>query len=190
MNGRLEQSVKDGALTMKEARGLLKAMPRGHVAFVGGQGITADFRSSGCSAAQLRRIDAAVSFILANITDLPTRASCTPNDTNFCLSGGRGSCFGGHTSASPRSKVTSTLSSANFRINCYSVCWFHPVAYTNCWQWSDAVQDIHICADSLDGRFLPQELACIIAHEIMHVWGADEDAAVAMVQSTVPWGCP
>jgi hypothetical protein len=39
-----------------------------------------------------------------------------------------------------------------------------------------------------------KQIGCVIAHEIMHVWGADENAADAMVNgfSGLPanWECP
>lgn len=184
LNGQLERSVQRGELTQEDALRQLEAMPRGEPVYVGG---SQDFSKRGCSSVEKTKLERAVKFIRDNISDLPM--ACTANTTNSCYAGGNGKCFGGHSNGSPRTLVEQVLDSSTFRVNCYSFCLIHPIAYTNCGQWNQAVQDVYVCSAKISS-FTKEELACVIAHEIMHVLGADENAATTMVQGTVPWGCP
>lgn len=184
LNGQLERNVQRGEMTREDALRQLEAMPRGEPVYVGGR---QDFVSKGCTAGEEAKIAVAVNLIHQNIGQLPR--ACTANTTNSCLAGGNGLCFGGHSVGSPQVLVRQTLNSSTFRIHCYSFCLVSPFAYTNCGQWSQRNQDIYVCSKKIQD-LLPMQLACVIAHEIMHVLGADENAAFSMVQGTVPWGCP
>jgi hypothetical protein len=142
-----------------------------------------------CSSSQEDLVEDAVNFIASNLGDITT--SCIINATNYCASGGKLSCFGGHAPTNnPHDLVDDTIHSSHFRVKCNS-CTFRSGTggYTNCGQWNDTYQDIHLCNSFLSWA-TAEQLACIIVHEIMHVWGADENAAYYMSQGALPWDCP
>ncbi len=184
LNGQLERRIQRGEMTREEAIKQLEAMPRGGSVYAGSR---QDFSTKDCSFSSQDRISEATDFILNNIGDLPN--TCTPNTTNYCLSGGNGLCYGGHAFATPRRLVEAFIGSPNFKIHCDWFCLFNPIAYAICGQWNDKTKDIYICSRKVKnlGR---KKLACVIAYQIMHVFGADENAATAMVDRTVGWGCP
>lgn len=200
LNGKLEQEVRRGGLSRSGAHAMLDAMPLGSVIYGSKESVRApthrsrvlSYRTRSCSAAEERTIAGGVAFIKNHLSDLPVDRNCVPNTDDLCNSSGNGKCFGGNTSLGARKLVADTLDASNFRIRCYSACGSDPIAFTRCFQWRQPNMDIHICSDILSGAaaWTNAELACVIAHEILHVWGADEAAAFAMVQVTTGWGCP
>jgi hypothetical protein len=148
--------------------------------------------ADGCSDVHVPLIGRAISFIRGNLRDIST--SCHANRNIF---GVHTSCFAGHGykgSVNPRDLVDKTLNDPdiNFAIHCSSNVACGPLAaFTNGGQWAQESKDIHICRTLLDdvdaGTFSIRTLACVIVHEIFHVWGADEHAADSMEPSG--WDC-
>lgn len=156
-----------------------------------------DSKGSGkCSDSFADLILLALDFIDASGIDggqIPV--ACTPNRNIFKKAT---KCFGGHGlpdgTTNPRSVVKTTLHDAtiDFQIHRNTIgCTKKSVAFTDDGQWKQAVQDIHICArflsDVESGTFGIDTLACVIVHEIYHVWGADESGADGMEPPA--WTC-
>ncbi len=204
--------VKAGALTLGDARAALTVQSAMSTPIFRGSGSAPAFRKSksasgaevdtsgdeACNSTRAKKITAAVSWLKSHANDISS--TCVKNDgTDWACSGSAKTCFAGHAkSSNPRTVLSTTLASSDFVIHCYD-CWlkhvFSPdaVAFTNCGQWEQAQQDIHLCIDFVDSANA-KEIACVIAHEIMHVWGADENAADAMVNKFAglpsTWDCP
>lgn len=145
-------------------------------------------------------VDDAVAFINANINDVPT--TIVANSTPGCNGSSPLTRFGGHSHrgiVSPRTLVQRTVNGTNgiaFRINCedqdaFVNCTTNclPKGWTACGQWNDPVKDINLCRTWLGRGPTDEEVACVIVHEIMHIWGADENAA-RDVHVRTGWTCP
>lgn len=204
----LERAIKNGSVTPKEAINTLdrwsslRRSPRrgrrvARLSTGANKYLYYDIDSWGadsCNDTRAAQIEAAIDFILANLSDITT--TCTANDGSApCRRDRTTSCFSGHApTTNPRSLVQMTLSDSDidFKINCNDPADCETgaqLAYTRCNQWRQGQQDIHICKTYLDTDPDPDALACVIVHEIFHVWGADETAAWAM-QPTGSWSCP
>lgn len=149
-------------------------------------------------------VDDAVAFINTNINDVPT--TILANSSPGCNGSSPTTRFGGHSHrgiVSPRTLVDRTVNGTNgiaFRIGCEnrdrasnglfdcSVSCI-PKGWTACGQWNDAVKDINLCRTWLANTPTAEEVACVVVHEIMHVWGADEAAAQGVEVGT-GWNSP
>ena len=198
---RMNDAIKRGLLTEADSRNVLQGWAgRGKRRPTGRKGVEYSWAIDtngydGCSDANVDQIEDAISYIISNLNPGVT-TSCTRNDgTGNCSATNTRTCFGGHGYGgltNPRTLVRKTLleDNINFVINCNSnsSCREDGVtAYTNCGQYNDAQQDIHICNDYLSGEPPTSQLACVIVHEILHVWGADENAVEAMEPNG--WDC-
>lgn len=150
-------------------------------------------------------IELAIEFIQGHLEDLPdriarNRAGRQPEE---CLSTTNSQRFGGiaqryFTDLSPANIVDETMFSGNvrFRIDCKSGGGCDMAGQTLCGQWNDPIKDIHLCvhfleaiqsSEALDEDEKAMRIACIIVHEIMHVWGADEQGASSVEVDS--WQC-
>ncbi len=198
----LDREVKAGRMTAdrmsRTLRDWSEVSMNGPEAPSGVSFATIDSRGTGsCSASHRQLIEFALFFIRSNIGQIPS--TCHRNTNRR---GRHKSCFDGHSfSNSPRTVIRETLdnNSINFVIHCARVCSRNQAAYTVNGQWRQNRQDIHICESFLDevdvspfdlqrGIYTISGLACVIVHEIYHVWGADEHAARRMQPSG--WACP
>jgi hypothetical protein len=143
-----------------------------------------------CSSSAESKIDDAVAYIRANISDVPT--ACIANSKVFCFHA-KNFCIG-----NPQTIVTTKLNKAHFNIHCNS--------HNDC-NDSDTLgytagcdtNDIYLCNRLFGGSFVDShgtthtvgtaQIACVIVHEIMHTAGADEAAAEAMSWGSLPWSC-
>lgn len=138
-------------------------------------------------------IRAALSHIGVNILDLPNTmvpnsasSSCPPMRNRLVFGGHAGNILG---TTNPQEVIRETLANARLRIDCKQSVGTRcrvssAMAYTFCGQWNDRTKDIHLCIENIEAAQIQNNrgdtirfLADIIAHEIMHVWGADESAA-------------
>jgi hypothetical protein len=181
-NCQLDHDVSLGKISSTEVSSLL-AVPPGKMIY------SNDYSIKSCNNHDTHIVNNAIDVIKRNILDIPE--TCEANRKNYCWSGGKGRCFGAHTLSSPRALVIDAIYSLDFHIHCYgqATCAVHSVAYTDCFQWRQNTKDIYIC-ENIFSWINARQLACIIVHEIYHVFGADEHAATVMAQGTLNWGCP
>ena len=139
-----------------------------------------------CSDGDKAKIEKAIDYIWGHLWDIPQTAK-------------PGSFFGHAPMESPFFLVVFTLPLANFRIHCRSnrACRArdggYPAGYTKRGQWRQRNLDINICEAYLASDPPTGELACVIVHEMMHVWGAKDDAPPDLdrAEDMHPrgWGC-
>jgi len=128
-------------------------------------------------------------------------AQGSPPPTGGCKGDRVPICYAGHAlvylgTDDPYQVVKTTLSNAAYNVifHCYAdatnkFCKKRLRAFTRCYQWvNPADMHIFLCRWFLDNVLansaLTSKLARVIAHEIHHCWGADEQTATAMEASS------
>lgn len=202
---RLGAAVKSGVMTPAESNAAMYRWGRaaiGPVAFsTGGPEFESTVKSSGggaCGPAQRSRIRAAIRFIRNNIEQIPGGSNVQQvgggpaNPFEGCLSP---RCFSWLPPQYPRNAkelveytLNAPASEKVLRVHC-NPCLGSTVGWAFPHQYNERVMDVHLC-DSNWGRTpftsIPR-IACLIVHELLHLWGVDESEAERA--EPLNWGC-